>query len=107
MFQFAIISVLIFIACQLINGIGNKIEEIDLKKALEMHLLFVGAIMILCHILRDMLPTWKFVIHNWSLTNLSSKLKEYFEGYQEESNESDGNDITENSKSPNVAINLF
>ena len=101
MFQFAVISVLLFIACQLM---GNKIEEIDLKKALEMHLLFVGAIMILCHILRDMLPTWKFVINNWSLTNLSSKLKEYFVGYQEES---DGDDITENSKSPNVAINFF
>ena len=86
---------LLFIASQLINGMWNKIET--LEKSLETHLLFVGAVMILRHILRDMLPTWKFVIRNWSLTNLSNKLKDYFVGYQEESNE--------NSKFPNVAIN--
>ena len=61
-----------------------------------MHQLFVGSLIILCHIWRDMLPEWKFVISNWSLTNLSSKLKQYYVRYQEESNESDIMDKAEN-----------
>ena len=72
-------------------------EDDDLKKALKMHQLFVGSLIILCHIWRDMLPEWKFVISNWSLTNLSSKLKQYYVRYQEESNESDIMDKAENS----------
>ena len=88
---------LLFIVCELINDMWTIFEDDDLKKALKMHLFFIGSLMILCHIWRDMLPEWKSVVSNWSLTNLSSKLKQCYMRYQEESNEFDIMKKAENS----------